>query len=103
MTLRVPPARVHFPDEDRQTILRQIDEALVSGQLTLGRHVQNFERCFAEKIGARFAIAVNSGTSSLEIALRIFDVRGKAVLVPTNTFFATAAAVIHAGGKPRLV
>lgn len=103
MTLRIPPARVHFPDEDRRAILRHIDEALVSGQLTLGKHVQKFERCFAEKIGARFAVGVNSGTSSLEIPLRIFDVSGKTVLVPTNTFFATVAAVIHAGGIPRFV
>ena len=103
MTPRIPSARVHFPDEDRRAILRHIDEALVSGQLTLGKHVQKFERCFAEKVGARFAVAVNSGTSSLEIPLRIFDVRGKTVLVPTNTFFATTAAVIHAGGSPRFV
>ena len=103
MTLRIPPVKVHFPDEDRRVILQQIDEALVSGQLTLGKHVQLFEQCFAEKHGARFAVAVNSGTSSLEIPLRIFDIRDKTVLVPTNTFFATVAAVIHAGGKPRFV
>ena len=35
--LQVPPAQVHFPDDDRQTILRQIDEALRTGQLTLGK------------------------------------------------------------------
>src|SRR5262249_27711731 len=84
-------------------ILQQINEALLTGQLTLGTHVQKFERCFADKIGARFAVGVNSGTGSLEIALRIFNVRGKTVLVPTNTFFATPAAVIHAGGRPRFV
>ena len=103
MSLRIPPARIHFPDDDRRAILRDIEETLVSGQLTLVKHVQKFERCFAEKIGARFAVAVNSGTSALEIPLRIFDVRGKTVLVPANTFFATAAAVIHAGGRPRFV
>ena len=103
MTLRIPAAKVHVPEEDRQAILCQIDEALASGQLTLGKHVEKFERCFTEKIGARFGVAVNSGTSSLEIPLRIFDVRGKTVLVPTNTFFATPAAVIHAGGRPRFV
>ena len=103
MILSIPPARVHFPEEDRKTILRQIDEALSSGQLTLGKHVEKFERCFAAKMGARYAVAVSSGTSALEIPLRIFDVRGKTVLVPTNTFFASAAAVIHAGGRPRFV
>ena len=103
MTLRIPPAKVYFPEEDRKVILQQIDEALVTGQLTLGKHVKAFEECFARKVGARYAVAVNSGTSALEIPLRVFDVRGKTVLVPTNTFFATPAAVIHAGGKPRFV
>ena len=103
MTLRIPPAKVYFPEEDRKVILKQIDEALISGQLTLGQHVKAFEECFARKVGALYAVAVNSGTSALEIPLRIFDVRGKTVLVPTNTFFATPAAVIHAGGKPRFV
>jgi perosamine synthetase len=103
VTLRIPPAKVYFPEEDRRAILQQIDEALVTGQLTLGKHGKSFERCFAEKIGVRHAVAVNSGTSSLEIPLRVFDVRDKTVLVPTNTFFATIAAVVHAGGKPRFV
>lgn len=103
MSLKIPPAKIYFSEEDREVILQQIDEALVSGQLTLGKHVKEFEECFAQKIGARYAVAVNSGTSSLEIPLRIFGVRDKTVLVPTNTFFATPAAVIHAGGKPRFV
>jgi len=103
VTLRIPPAKIHFPDEDRKAILQKIDEALLTGKLTLGRHVKSFEECFAEKVGARHAVAVSSGTCSLEIPLRILDVRNKTVLVPTNTFFATPAAVLHAGGKPRFV
>jgi dTDP-4-amino-4,6-dideoxygalactose transaminase len=89
--------------EDRRAILQQIDEALSTGQLTLGEHVRAFEEEFAGQAGTRYAVAVNSGTSSLEIPLRIFGVRDKTVLVPTNTFFATPAAVIHAGGRPRFV
>lgn len=103
MSLKIPPAKICFSEEDRQVILQQIGEALVSGQLTLGKHVKAFEECFAQKIGAHYAIAVSSGTSSLEIPLRIFGVHDKTVLVPTNTFFATPAAVIHAGGKLRFV
>ncbi len=103
MNLKIPPARVYFPDEDRRVILQQIDEALTTGQLTLGKHVRLFEESFAQKVGRQYAVAVNSGTSSLEIPLRVFNVRDKTVLVPTNTFFATPAAVIHAGGRPRFV
>ena len=103
MSLRIPPAKVYFPDEDRKLILREIDEALATGQLTLGKHVRAFEESFAKRVGTRYAVAVNSGTSSLEIPLRIFGVRDKTVLVPTNTFFATPAAIIHAGASPRFV
>ncbi len=103
MTLKIPPTKIHFPEEDRKVILQQIDEALVTGQLTLGKRVKSFEECFAQRVGVRYAVATNSGTSSLEIILRIFGVQGKTVLVPTNTFFATPAAVIHAGGKPRFI
>lgn len=103
MTLRIPPARVFFPAEDRRTILEEIDEALTTGQLTLGKHVKLFEESFARITGVRYAVAVNSGTCALEIPLRILEVRDKTVLVPSNTFFATTAAVIHAGGRPRFV
>jgi dTDP-4-amino-4,6-dideoxygalactose transaminase len=99
----VPPAQVYFPEDDRREILRQIDEALASGQLTLGSIGRELEQRFAERHGARHAIAVNSGTSAIEIPLRCFGVEGKEVLVPANTFFATAAGVIAAGGRPRFV
>src|SRR2546427_13048186 len=62
-----------------------------------------FEQQFAKFCGVRRAIAVNSGTSSLEIILRALGDEGRDVLVPTNTFFATAAAVLHAGARPVLV
>src|SRR4051794_11742531 len=101
--LRVPPAQVHIPASDRAEILRRIDEALVSGQLTLGAIGRELEERFAAHHGAAHAIAVNSGTSAIEIPLRALGVHGKEVLVPANTFFATAAAVVAAGARPRFV
>ena len=99
----IPPVKIYFPDEDRKQILTAIDECLRTGQLTLGKHVKDFEDKFAKMVGTRYAIAVNSGTSSIEIPLRIFGVKGKEVIVPTNTFFATPGAVLHAGGRVRFV
>ncbi len=89
--------------EDRTWIAERLQEVLATGQLTLGKYGTQFEEKFARLCGCRHAISVNSGTSALEIILRILGVDGKDVLVPTNTFFATAAAVIHAGGRPILV
>ena len=48
-------------------------------------------------------IAVSSGTSALEIILRAIGVEGREVLVPANTFFATAAAAVHAGARVKFV
>lgn len=101
--MNVPAASIYFPPDDRAMILQQIDEVLQSGQLTLGKHGRQFEQEFAEKIGTADAIAVSSGTSAIEIPLRVLGVAGKEVLVPTNTFFATPAAVLHAGGRVRFI
>jgi dTDP-4-amino-4,6-dideoxygalactose transaminase len=102
MTIRhVPAARLVFSPEDRETILTLIDESLRTGSLTLGPHTQSFEEAFRLQHHIPHAVAVSSGTSALEIILRTLGIEGREVIVPTNTFFATAAAVIHAGGMPR--
>lgn len=99
--MRVPPAKIHIPEEDRREILAHIDECLATGQLTLGKHGAAFEEAFAQTAGTKHAVAVSSGTSALEIIFRAIGVEGGEVVVPTNTFFATPAAVLHAGGIVR--
>jgi len=100
---KIPAARIQFTPEDRAWITERIDEVLASGMLTLGKYGKEFEKNFAAVCGARHAVSVSSGTSALEIALRSVGVAGADVIVPTNTFFATAAAVVHAGARPVLV
>lgn len=97
--MNIPAAKICFPEKDRKEILHHIDEILKSGWLTLGNYGKEFEEKFAAYIGVKYAVAVNSGTSALEIILRCLDIEGSSVIVPTNTFFATPAAVIHAGGR----
>jgi dTDP-4-amino-4,6-dideoxygalactose transaminase len=102
-TMRVPPAQVFFPPEDRAVILEQIDECLRTGQLTLGKLGRELEERFAAYVGTDFAVTVNSGTSAIEIPLRALDVAGREVLVAANTFFATAAAALSAGASIRFL
>jgi dTDP-4-amino-4,6-dideoxygalactose transaminase len=97
----IPAARVVFPPEDRARVLELIDGALASGQLTLGPLTVELETAFAARHGGPLAVATSSGTSALEVALRSIGVAGREVIVPVNTFYATAAAVLHAGGLPR--
>jgi dTDP-4-amino-4,6-dideoxygalactose transaminase len=99
----VPAAKIDFAAADRAWIAARIEEVLETGQLTLGTYGKQFEEEFARRCGAFQAIAVNSGTAALEIILRALDVRGRDVLVPANTFFATAAAAINAGARPILM
>ena len=101
--MRVPPARIVFDQEDRAKILARIDESLTTGQLTLGKYGKEFEQRFAEMHGVSRAVAVNSGTSAIEIPLRVLGAAGGEVLVPTNTFMATVFGVEHAGARTRFV
>jgi len=104
MTARsVPAARVVFGEDDRREVLAMIDASLRTGSLTLGPHTSAFEEAFAARHSLPHAVAVSSGTSALEIILRAIGVAGREVVVPTNTFYASAGAVEHAGGVVRLV
>lgn len=97
--MQIPAAKIYFPEEDRKWVLEKVDEIMSTGQLTLGKYGREFEEKFASYVGTKYAIAVNSGTSALEIVLRAMDIAGSSVIVPTNTFVATPASVIHAGGE----
>ena len=99
--MNVPAARLVFSDDDRAAVLSMIDETLRTGSLTLGPRTTELEEGFRARHEAPYAVAVSSGTSALEIILRTIGVEGREVVVPANTFFASAAAVMHAGGTPR--
>src|SRR5262249_45279642 len=73
-----------------------------SGVLTLGPYTERFERQFAaaHPVPGAHAVAISSGTAAIEILLRAIEVTGRDVVVPANTFYATAAAAIFAGARP---
>ena len=98
--MEVPAARVVFPEEDRAEIATAIMDILASGALTLGPYTERFETAFGAAHAAPHAVATSSGTAALDIILRTAGVAGRDVIVPANTFFATAAAVLQAGGRP---
>jgi dTDP-4-amino-4,6-dideoxygalactose transaminase len=86
---------------------QEIDEVVAtlrSGWLTSGPKVRRFEREFAAATGASFAVAVNSCTAALHLAVEALGLReGQGVLVPTMTFAATAEIVRYQGAIPILV
>jgi dTDP-4-amino-4,6-dideoxygalactose transaminase len=100
-TAAIKPYLLDLTDEEIEAFGRGAADVLRSGMLLLGAQTRAFEAAFAAYVGTRFAIALSSGTAALEILLRIQGVDGRTVLVPTNTNFATAAAVLRAGGRVR--
>jgi len=66
-------------------------------------YVQKFEKDFNKYIGSNNCIALNSGTAALHLALSLFNVKNKEVLLPSLSFVTTAHAVIYNGGKPVFV
>ena len=84
--------------------IRDVTECLKSGWLTTGKFAKQFEADFAEYMGAKFAVAVNSCTSALHLALEAVGLQeGELVLVPTLTFAATAEVVRYFKAIPVLV
>ena len=69
-----------------------------------GPHVESFEKEFSEFIGCSEAIAVNSGTSALHLAMLAHGIGpGDEVIAPAMTFIATVSAIKYTGAKPVLV
>jgi dTDP-3-amino-3,4,6-trideoxy-alpha-D-glucose transaminase len=104
-TAAVPFTRLDFQDpgllEELMGAVRQVAEC---GAFTLGEQVEKFEREFAAYCESEFAVGVSSGTSALELALRALEIGpGDEVIVPANSFIATAEAVSAVGATPLLV
>ena len=82
-------------------ISRNIDDIARRGKYSHGPKVAEFEKALAAYTGARFAVAVNSGTDALVLLLRAAGLRpGDGVVVPAFTFVASASSVVLAGGRP---
>lgn len=93
-----------FRPEITDTEIAEVVASLRSGWLTTGPRVRRFEEGLARAVGASHAVAVNSCTAALHLAIEALGVSaGEAVLVPTMTFAATAEVVRYLGGIPILV
>lgn len=103
--LAVPFVRLDRDDPELlEELLDEVRAVAEAGAFTLGAHVDAFEADFAAYCEAREAVGVASGTDALALALRALGIGpGDEVIVPANTFIATAEAVSIAGATPRPV
>jgi len=98
---KVYPSRYYFSQKATGFVLKNIATILAKRDfLTGGKYCQEFEARFSWYQKAKYALAVNSGTSALEAILSSLDIKGKEVIVTTNTFAATIYAILRAGAKP---
>ena len=99
----VNPVPFAFPDLTEAEV-EAVTDVLRSGWLTTGARAREFEERFAAAVGSPFAVAVNSCTAALHLALEATGVGpGDLVYVPTYTFAASGEVVRYLGGRPVLV
>lgn len=92
--------KISQPQMDQEEI-NAVSAVLKSGQLASGENILQFQNAFAEYLGHGFCIAVSSGTTALEIALRALGIKaGDKIITTAYSFIATANVIVHVGGIP---
>ena len=75
-----------------------------TGDFTLGKELEKFEKNFAKLIGVKYAVGVNSGTDAIKLSLKVLGVKqNDEVITAANTFVATVGAITEIGAKPVFV
>lgn len=96
----IPVAKPLVGDAEKRAVMEVLD----SGQLAMGSRTEAFEKAFAEYVGAKHAIGVNSGTAALIVSLQAHGVGpGDEVITTPFSFIATATSIIACGATPVFV
>lgn len=90
----------HKPSYDEAEI-QSVAETIRSGWITTGPRVKEFEESFAREVGARHALALNSGTAAMHLALEALGIKeGDEVITVPFTFVATSEVILYCKAKP---
>ena len=89
---------------DYSKIFREIEKVVKRGDYTLGGKVDEFEKNFSKRVGAKHVIAVGNGTDALFLSLKALNIgKGDEVITVPYTFVATVGSIVTAGAKPVFV
>jgi perosamine synthetase len=100
MTVRIPLAKPEVTEADRDAVMG----VLRTPQLSMGPKLREFEEAMCDYTGSKYAVAVNSGTSALQLAVRALKLeRGAQVILPSFTFSALLNVILQEGLRPRFV
>lgn len=98
--MEVPLSRPDISWEDKQAVVAVLDTPF----LALGPHVQRFEEAVAGYVGARFGVAVSSGTSALHLLVKAFGIgEGDEVITTPFSFIASANCILYERARPVFV
>ena len=104
MKFNIPIFRLNFSFLFKLKFLRGAWDILSSDRpLGESKYVKEFETKFSKLVGSQYSVACSNGTTAIELALKSIDIKGKKVVCPSNTFFATTVAIENAGGEVVLV
>ena len=85
-------------------ILKRVKKVVQTGDFTLGKELEIFEKKFASLIGTKYAVGVNSGTDAIKLSLAALGIKnGDEVITAANTFVATVGGICELGAKPVFV
>ena len=84
-------------DAEKRALNRVLDSHFWASGSGVG-YVQKFEKEFSKYVGSRSSVAVNSGTAALNLALSMYNIKNKEVILPSLSFVSTANAIIKNGG-----
>ncbi|MEM2546640.1 MAG: DegT/DnrJ/EryC1/StrS family aminotransferase [Candidatus Bathyarchaeia archaeon] len=100
----IPINAPQIGEEEVEAVAKVLRSGILTNGLGEGPMVKKFERAFADFVKAEHALAVNSGTAALHMAILSVEVKqGEEVILPSFTFVATAEAVVLSGARPVFV
>jgi dTDP-4-amino-4,6-dideoxygalactose transaminase len=102
--MKIPYVDLSYRNKSRKKLISIFEKVLKKGQFIGGDEVTLFEKKIAKLCRTKYAVALNSGTDALTLALHLLGVRkGDEVITPPNSFIASTAAIVHLGAKPVFV
>ena len=102
MNVRYSYLRQQFSNCDN--LWKKLKIFVKTGDFTLGKPLKEFEKNFANLIGSKYAVGVNSGTDAIKLSLKCLNIKANDEVITTaNTFVATVGAITELGAKPVFV
>ena len=102
--MKIPYVDLAYKNRSKKELVGIFKKVLDIGEYVGGREIIKFEKNISKFCNTKYAVALNSGTDALTIALHLLNVRkGDEVITTPNSFIASTAVIVHVGAKPIFV